>query len=226
MDQKEVYNIFASTYLFKNVNPETIDYAVKNSTVCECKKGQSISQNGSDSPALYIITRGSAVVSGISKSKPVILNTLTSGTFFGMASLFGEKCSSTSMIAKEDCTYALLSKKTVEELFRLDMDFTENYICFLSDKIRFLNKKIAFFTSENAEKKVAGYLLSLPYDNENKSVDLNIKMSNLAQNLDIGRASLYRSFDSLEGKNFIRRNNNTVNFTSYDEFKKIYGEQK
>ena len=69
------------------------------------------------------------------------------------------------------------------------------------------SSKIEFFTSESAEKKVVGYILSLPYDKENKHVKLDIKMSKLAQNLDIGRASLYRAFDSLEEKGFIKKEN-------------------
>ena len=139
-----------------------------------------------------------------------------------MASLFGERCGSTYVEAKENCTYACITQECVEELLKSDIGFTKNYICFLSDKIRFLNKKIAFFTSGSAEKKVAGYILSLPM--ENNTVRLEMNMSKLAQNLDIGRASLYRAFDSLEESCFISRDNNIIRISSPEEFRKIYGE--
>ena len=89
-----------------------------------------------------------------------------------------------------------------------------------------MNKKITFFTSESTEKKVAKFILSLPYDTKTNSVTLDIKIAKLAQNLDIGRASLYRAFDSLEEKGFLKKENNVIKFTSYNEFKKIYGEQQ
>jgi len=92
----------------------------------------------------------------------------------------------------------------------------------LSDKIRFLNRKIAFFTSGSTEKKLAGYILSLPI--ENNTVKLDMNMSKLASSLDIGRASLYRAFESLEENCFITRENNLIKITSPEEFKKIYGE--
>ncbi len=226
MNQEDILDIFINTRLFAKSKPKTIDFALKNCNIHTCNKGDGLFNQDSEAPALYIILDGSASVYGHSKNKPVILNTLKKGTVFGMASLFGEKCVSTSVIAKENCTFAIITQTTVEQMLGLDIDFAKNYIKFLTDKIRFLNKKIEFFTSESAEKKLMGYILSLPYDKENKCVRLDIKISKLAQNLDIGRASLYRALDSLEEKCFIKRENDTVKITSYDEFKKIYGEQK
>ncbi len=226
MNQKDIAEIFSNTRLFAKSSAKTVNFALKNCTVQNYKKGDIIFDQNNKTPSLYIILSGSASVYGQSKNKPVILNTLTKGMVFGMASLFGERCVSTSVVAKEDCAFAVITQSTVEQMLGLDVKFAKNYIEFLTDKIRFLNKKIEFFTSESAEKKVVGYILSLPYDKENNHVKLDIKMSKLAQNLDIGRASLYRAFDSLEEKGFIKKENDTVKITSYDEFKKIYGEQK
>lgn len=225
MDKKEIIEIFSSSPLFNNSSTQTVELAIKESHFTECAKNEELLDERGNTPSLCIILKGSAQVMGISKHKPVILNTLSSGRVFGMASLFGEKCGTTSIVAKENCTYAIISQECVEKMLSSDVGFAKNYIRFLSEKIRFLNKKIAFFTSESAEKKVAGYLLSLPYDEQSQSVSLDIKMAKLAQNLDIGRASLYRAFDSLTEKNFIEKQNNVVKIPSYDEFNKIYGEK-
>lgn len=225
MDKKEIIEIFSSSPLFANSSDKAIEYAVNNCTISEIAKGDKLFDNTKDNPSLFVILDGSAQVMGGTKNKPVILNTLTKGRVFGMASLFGEKCGSTSVLAKEKCAYAVISQECVENLLGIDVGFAKNYIRFLSEKIRFLNKKIAFFTSESAEKKVAGYLLSLPYDENEKCVVLDIKMAKLAQNLDIGRASLYRAFDSLTEHCFIEKTNNVVKINSYGEFKKIYGER-
>lgn len=226
MEQKELYDIFAKMQIFENTNKKTIIYAIDKSKVLCCKKGELLFDSKRNAPCLYIILKGSASVFGQSKNKPVILNTLAEGKLFGMASLFGEKCNSTTIVAKEDCSFVLIPQECVEHMLGLDVDFAKNYIRFLSEKIRFLNKKITFFTSENTEKKVAKFILSLPYDTETNCVTLDIKIAKLAQNLDIGRASLYRAFDLLEEKGFLKKENNVIKFTSYDEFKKIYGEQQ
>jgi len=218
-DKTEILDIFSSSPLFKGSKRSTVEYAAKNSVVLECQKGESfVSENA----ALFVMLRGTASVYGVSKNKPVILNTLKKSRVFGMASLFGEKCSSTHIKAKDNCSYALITQDKVEEMLKNDHGFTKNYICFLSDKIRFLNRKIAFFTSGSTEKKLAGYILSLPI--ENNTVKLDMNMSKLASSLDIGRASLYRAFESLEENCFITRENNLIKITSPEEFKKIYGE--
>ena len=218
-DRKEIFEIFASSPLFRGASKESIDYAIDSCSILKYKKGEKIESNDS---CLFLILQGTASVVGTSKTQTVILNTLKKGRVFGMASLFGEKCGTTAIVASENCVYALITQKEIEELLKNDLGFTKNYICFLSDKIRFLNKKIAFFTSGKTEKKLAGYLLSLPL--ENNEIKLEMNMSKLAKNLDMGRASLYRAFDALEENCFIKRTNNIVKITSPEEFKKIYGE--
>ncbi len=219
MEKATITEIFSNSPLFKSALPSTVEYAVNNCVICKTQKGEKFN---TENLSIFIILDGSASVYGVSKTQPVILNTLKVGRVFGMASLFGEKCLSTSIIAKNTCTYAVITQNCIEEMLKRDIGFTKNYICFLSDKIRFLNKKIAFFTSGSAEKTVAGYLLSLPIEDNTVKIEMN--MTKLAQNLDIGRASLYRAFDSLEANCFITRENNIIKITSPEEFKKIYGE--
>ena len=220
MNKTDIEKTIKSSSLFKNVSAKTIQYAVDKCNILECQKNDTFDTQKS---SLFIILKGKASVYGVSKNKPVILNTLSIGRLFGMASLFGDNCGMTVIKAKENCTYAVLSQSCVEEMLKNDIVFTKNYISFLSDKIRFLNKKIAFFTSGSAEKTVAGYILSLPI-NEDNAVKIEMSLSKLSQHLDIGRASLYRALDSLEENGFISRNNNIIKITSPEEFKKIYGE--
>lgn len=219
LKKEKIIEIFSNSPLFRASLPNTVKYAADNCKICEKQKGERFDTENS---SLFIILNGSASVYGVSKTQPVILNTLKIGRVFGMASLFGEKCASTSIIAKDNCTYAVISQACIEEMLKNDIGFTKNYICFLSDKIRFLNKKIAFFTSGSTEKKLAGYLLSLPIEDNTVKIEMN--MTKLAQNLDIGRASLYRAFDALEANCFITRENNIIRISSPEEFRKIYGE--
>lgn len=219
LKKEKITEMFSKSPLFKSAASSTIEYAANNCTICKIQKGETFD---TEKRSLFILLEGIASVYGTSKTHPVILNTLKVGRVFGMASLFGERCDATSIIAKDNCTYAVIPQTCIEEMLKKDIGFTKNYICFLSDKIRFLSKKIAFFTAGSTEKKLAGYLLSLP--TEHNTVKIEMNMTKLAQNLNIGRASLYRAFDVLEANCFITRENNIIKITSPEEFRKIYGE--
>ncbi len=221
-NKDDLKEIILEARLFKNTAPFTTEYAFEHFEIFQCKKGEKLFDARSTPPSLFLIIKGSVSVYGLHKDKPVILNTLKKGQIFGIASLFGGKCGTTEIVAKESCSYAVLTEESVEHLLKNDIYFTKNYISILSEKIRFLNKKISFFTSGSAEKKLANYILSQPW--EDNILKLNFSISRLASVLDIGRASLYRALDSLEENCFITRENNVIKITSPEEFKKIYGE--
>lgn len=218
MDIQEYLLVFHQFPLFQDTAPETLEYVSTHANLASCKKGTVLN---TDTSFLFFLLKGKVSVLGKAKSNPVILNTLTAGMVFGMASLFGERCSSTTLVAKEDCIYALLTQRDVEEMMQKDIIFTRNYIAILSDKIRFLNQKISFFTSGSAEKKVAEYLLSRPM--EEGLVKMDMSLSRLASALNMGRASLYRALDALEEHGFLTHTGNQIRITSPEEFKKIYG---
>lgn len=208
----------ANAPLFRNVGSAAISAAATAGAERTFRKGERIDCVGE---ALCLILRGSVLVSGAKKSAALELNRLGAGDCFGVASLFGSRCGITAVTACEKSELFLLSQKTVEELMQADFMFARNYICFLTDRIGFLNRKIAAFTAGSAEKKLAKYLLSLPA--EDGVIALPVSMVRLAALLDLGRASLYRAFTFLEESGQLTREGKTVRLTSAEEFKKIYG---
>ena len=87
-----------------------------------------------------------------------------------------------------------------------------NYVRFLSDRIRFLNSKIATFTADSAKSKLMRYLVSQAelQNNPEGNVVLPVSCQKLAESLNIGRASLYRAFEQLENDGLIRRSGKAV----------------
>ena len=83
----------------------------------------------------------------------------------------------------------------------------ENYIRFLSERVRFLNHKIAGFTGGQADCRVVVWLLEHAQGAE---VCLPRSMTEWAQSLNIGRSSLYRSLDALTEAGLIRRTGRQV----------------
>lgn len=137
------------------------------------------------------------------------MNSFKSGTCFGAAAVFGgtDKYVST-VTAKTDAEVIFVTEGQLKAMFLKYPVTALNYISFLSDKIRFLNKKFGVISSPSAEDTVYNYLLTL--EASDGYARLPVGMTALSKMLGLGRASLYRSFDALEREHRIERENNIV----------------
>lgn len=155
------------------------------------------------------------IVSGIAKivrknelGLSVTMRTIGAGEVFGMASVFGEWSEDFSSItAVMPCEVIYITEEKLKGIFAQFPKIAFNYIVFLSDRIRFLNRKIDTFSAGNTEEKLYEFLVSQA--DENNRVSLGFGMAELARRLRIGRSSLYRSIENLEKNKLIKREKNT-----------------
>ena len=139
--------------------------------------------------------------------KSVTMRTIGENEIFGVASVFGEWSEGfSSIIAKTPCKVLYITEEQLKNIFTENPNVAFNYIYFLTDRIRFLNKKIDTFTAESSEEKLYEYLVSHA-DGENR-VKIDFGMAELARRLKIGRSSLYRGIENLEKGNLIKRDKN------------------
>ncbi len=133
----------------------------------------------------------------------VVMNDLHPGDVFGAAALFGstEPYHST-VVAVTDCRLLLIPQETVSQWMAEIPKVGENYVRFLSDRIRFLNRRLSTLTAGPTDDKLWRYLLA--HRNADGVVALP-GMTELAERLDMGRSSLYRSLDALTDAGRIRR---------------------
>ena len=134
----------------------------------------------------------------------VVMNDLLAGDVFGVAALFGsdEEYPST-VVAETDCHILFISQDTVVRWMASVPRVAENYVRFLSDRIRFLNLRLSTLTAGQADGKLWRWLLA--HRDEHGVVTVTDGMSELAERLDMGRSSLYRSLDALTALGRIRR---------------------
>lgn len=150
------------------------------------------------------------------KGKDLLLNTLGPGSCFGAAALFCPAEDYVSTVkAKEPSTLVFLSDQWLIELFRRHPQAAVAYIAFLSQRIRFLNRKIDTFTAPTAQEVLYRHLLETAQDGK---VEVGGGYSQLARTLNIGRASLYRALDALQEEGHIRREGKTVYLLDESEF--------
>lgn len=153
----------------------------------------------------YEVKRGVAVfVKGRAEifKKDAFLKTVFEPSVIGLATLFDNTNAYIStLLAKTETTLLLFSEKDVETLIADSPEFSKRLIVLLSEKLRYLNRRIDFYTTSGAEGKLHAYLLSTA--GQNGFVEL--PMTKLSEILDIGRASLYRALNSLEENGYIKK---------------------
>lgn len=153
------------------------------------------------------------VVSGAAKAETdnahrVVMKRFLPGMCFGAAAVFGGEAYVSRVTAETETEIQFINEDTLISLFEKYPKTAINYISFLSDKIRFLNNKLSVLSCPSAESAVFKYLVSAADTDGYAVIPENMTM--LSKMLGLGRASLYRSLDSLEKNGHIKRENNKI----------------
>ena len=126
---------------------------------------------------------------------------------FGIANLYSKDVFPSTITARSDAKILFIDETAFKKLIENDAKLLSSYLCFMSNKIVYLNKKICSLTAGNTAKKLAAFLL----DNEcDGTYSLPSSISALADMLNVGRASLYRAMDVLIEERLIERNGKTI----------------
>lgn len=161
------------------------------------------------SKSLGIILSGSATVEKQSGSNAMLMSILRTGDQFGAATLFtGSDAPYVVQIRAAAPVRALLiGEGALRSMMREDFRVAENYMRYLTARIRFLNQRIEGFVRPTMEERLFLFL-------QNNAIDgvceLPFGMTTLAEALCAGRATLYRALDALEAEGRIRRDHRTI----------------
>ncbi len=193
----------------------------KRSELLKFGPGDNIYSSDEYRGCLGILLSGSAQVRKRNADDTIILNQLYSPKVFGAAGLFQKYTDDISqIISVTDCTVLFIHSSLIKEYMQKDFKFVENYLTFLSERVRFLNKKIDCFTQSNAEAKLAFYLLE-HIEEDGFSLVFQDSFKNLAKILGLGRASLYRALDVLIDSESITRDGKIITILDKQKLKKF-----
>lgn len=130
------------------------------------------------------------------------------GGVFGAAAVFGAGDSyDGKIIAVSDCRVLFIDEKLLGEIIGTYPACAVNYIRFLSDKVRYLNSKIAEYTGDCSSSRLYR-LLTDKADEDGRLKDVNV--SALAKLAGMGRTSAYRALAELEEKKMLTRDGKTI----------------
>lgn len=189
--------LLQSCFLFRGIPPEEAAAFAAQSRRVRFEAGQVIYSAGRFRRAIGVLLSGAAQVTN---AAGVPLNTLAPGSCFGVAALFHPVDHYVSTVtALAPTEIAFFTGGQLEALFAQQPQVARNYITFLSERIQFLNEKIGSFTAPSALARVARYL-------EQKGPCITVKSyTRLADELNLGRASLYRALDALADRGILCR---------------------
>ena len=187
------------TELFRGSPPSVLTriLSVSDCTAADYEKNDVVYDKTNFSRSLGIVLDGRLRVTKENADKrPIVMSTLQRGALFGAAALFNSEPEyATKITAIERSRVLFLPQRLIKRMIEREPDIAENYICYLSERILFLNRKIYFLTAGTAEQRLAGFLL------DNLAVgeysEMPMPMHRLADALNMSRASLYRAFDEL-----------------------------
>ena len=132
------------------------------------------------------------------------VSVLGPGDLFGAAALYSDKPEfAATVTARRPSQCWMLEQELVDRLLAEQGQIRENYLRYLTGRIRFLSGRLQTLAQPGAEGKLARYLLA-------GGGTLSCSATQLCQRLGISRASLYRAFAALESGGLIRREGKTI----------------
>ncbi len=209
-------NILMEHPLFCDVPHEWIVQALELTTDCvgSYRSGELIRTHG----RIGFVILGKLSVHTTDPSRKALLRILSKGDVFGLAGAFSDESEMSKIYADGTCRCVFFSQESISLLLEKSEVFRRNYIGFLSNRIRFLNQKIAYLTAGSAERRLALYLLSFGQ----QEIELSDSISALSDLLNLGRASLYRAFDKLCEDGYLLKNRKKLTILNSDAMLNAY----
>lgn len=204
----------ADSLLFLGATQASLDSCLRSDgcELCVYQKGDTIFHTKHFKHSLGYLLSGRIAVSRPDEQRRTSLSTIEKGHFFGAAAVFSPDAEYvTLLVAQKPCRVLFFEQQLLESLMREDFAITKNYIAFLTGRIRFLNGKIQALTAASPEQALALYLTSRMAEKDGVfAVEPDGSLSQLAEQLNIGRASLYRAFDALCTEKVIARHKKLI----------------
>ena len=167
------------------------------------EKDQVIFDRSDTERALGIILYGTCVVTKESENGRMPMSLLRQTEMFGAASLFHDEEAYVARVMAQESTWVLLiSEEALRSMMQQDFRVTENYLRYLTARIRFLSGRLDGFLPQSVEERVLNHINTRA---ENGLYESEWSVTQLADTLRISRTTLYRAMDKLVSDGKIER---------------------
>lgn len=175
--------------------------------------GQIIGDHLGEMPAVGLILSGRVEVYSVAlDGKDVQLNTLAVGECFGISNLFSDMALETVLRCAEATRILYISKAALRSLMERDPALALRYADVCNRKIQFLLRRIELLTMQSCRGRVIAFLLAR--QDTQGVVQLSGSRENLACQLGVSRAALFRELSSLQAQGWIRAEGSRITVCS------------
>lgn len=195
----------AKTFLFSGIPEAEILslLATDGVRVEHYEKDQVIFDRADTERALGIILYGACLVTKQSENGKMPMSMLKALDLFGAASLFHEEEAYVARVQAAQSTWTLLiSEEALRSMMQTNFRVTENYLRYLTARIRFLSERLDGFLPQSVEERVLNHIKTRAEDGLYES---EWSVTQLADALRISRTTLYRAMDKLVSEGKIER---------------------
>ena len=195
----------AGAFLFGGVSEEAVRalLATPGVRVEHFKKDAVLFDRLSRERALGVILRGSCAVTKDGETGGMPMSVLHEGDLFGAASLFQDSERYVARISAAGSAWVLLiSEDALKSMMRENFRVVENYLAYLTARIRFLSDRLDGFLPQSVEERVLRYMQQHA---QNGLYEPEWSVSALAEALRVSRTTLYRALDKLTAEGKIAR---------------------
>lgn len=194
--------VLGSCPLLRGVSPDRLRQAAGAGSRVEYPAGETVYCPDHFLRSLGVLLSGELQVTKGTLS----VSRLQPGDLFGAAALYSDAPEfATTITARRPSCCLLLSQQVVDDLLAEDALVRNNYLRYLTGRIRFLSTRLQSISQHGVEGKLARYLLT----NQRGQV-LVCPATELAGRLGVSRASLYRAFQALEDAGLILRHGPSI----------------
>ncbi len=161
----------------------------------EFKRGEDISEVQNGVECVGVILKGSAQVSPSCHGAVSLMST---GGEFGICNIFVREKMPTSLTAKTCCKAAFIPKDTFAGMLSRDSVLMYRYVRLCNEKMIYLADRLALMSISGSQARLAFWL------DKNKGGGQVLSKDDLAKQLGMSRASLFRAISGLEAKGIIK----------------------
>ncbi len=199
-----------STFLFSSIDDSELEALIEHSppTHQSYKRGDKV-YSSTDRKLVGFVVNGKCEIRRIKPDgSKTVLNSLAEHQSFGILSIFSSEEFPTQIFALTNCEILYFTDEQIKDFVNSNLQISKKLINFLANRINFLNKKIATFSGTRVEDRLAAFILCERERFATDSFPFNCQKT--AEEINAGRASVYRALTSLEEQGLLTVDNKKI----------------
>ncbi|HZP86231.1 MAG TPA: Crp/Fnr family transcriptional regulator [Burkholderiales bacterium] len=176
------------------------------------RRGTTVINEGDIGDTVYVILAGKVkVFVSDDDLREMILGIRGAGEYVGELSISGG-VRSASVICLEDCTFSIVTRKTLSDFIRVNPDFAMNMISSLISRVRLATDLVKDLALRDVYERVARLLMQLAVEQADGRLVVSERLSQaeIAKRVGASRDMVNRIFRELSMGNYIKLENGAI----------------